>query len=129
MHSGSCLCKAVTFTIDSPLTQIDACHCIECRKHSGHFFVSADIPKSSVSINGESNIQWFQSSQKVKRGFCKQCGSTLFWEPIYQDWTAVAMGTIDNHTNASIDKHIYVGEKGDYYDICDGLPQKMKALE
>ncbi|MCO4781737.1 MAG: GFA family protein [Candidatus Cloacimonetes bacterium] len=129
MHNGSCLCKAVIFTIDSPLSQIDACHCIECRKHSGHYFVSADISKSSINIEGTSNIKWFQSSNKVKRGFCKHCGSSLFWEPIHHDWTAVAMGSIDSPNQASIDKHIYVSEKGDYYDLCDGLPQKQKALE
>ncbi|KIN75260.1 Glutathione-dependent formaldehyde-activating, GFA [Sulfitobacter noctilucae] len=32
-------------------------------------------------------------------------------------------GTIDGATGISTAKHIYVADKGDYYDIADNLPQ------
>jgi hypothetical protein len=35
----------------------------------------------------------------------------------------VAMGALDAPTGATIAKHIFTADKGDYYDICDGLPQ------
>ena len=34
------------------------------------------------------------------------------------------MGCIDDPTGLKLADHIYVGEKGDYYEIADGLPQR-----
>ncbi len=126
MINGSCMCGAVKFEISSALDAADACHCTQCRKQSGHFFASAEVSKSHVSIQGAEYITWFQSSEKVRRGFCKVCGSSLFWDPVHRDWTAVAMGVIDDPTNVRLAKHIFVANKGDYYDIEDGLPQNAQ---
>ena len=40
------------------------------------------------------------------------------------DWIAVAMGAFDAPTSTHLDRHIFVAEKGAYYEISDGLPQK-----
>jgi len=69
-------------------------------------------------------LAWFQSSAQVRRGFCSICGSTLFFDPIDQDWTSVAMGAFDEPTGATLSVHIFVADKGDYYEIADGLPQR-----
>jgi hypothetical protein len=123
MHAGSCLCGAVRFTVEGALPPPDACHCTQCRKHSGHYFVSTDVPRSTLTIEGADKVTWYRSSEKVQRGFCSICGSTLFWDPIGKEWTAVAMGAFDRPTGTKIKIHIFVAEKGDYYEIADGLPQ------
>ena len=123
MPSGSCLCGAVRFTVDGELPGPDACHCVQCRKHSGHYFASTDVPKSSLTVEGEDQLAWFQSSDRVRRGFCKVCGSSLFWDPVQSEKIAVAMGAVDDPTGTRLHMHIFVAEKGDYYDIADGLPQ------
>jgi hypothetical protein len=124
MHRGSCLCGAVTFEVSGELPAPDACHCRNCRKQSGHFFASTDVPKSSLRVEGEGRVGWYQSSEKVRRGFCATCGSTLFWDPIFRDWIGVAMGAFDTPTQTTLGVHIFVAGKGDYYEIADGLPQK-----
>lgn len=124
-HTGACLCGAVRFIVTAALPGPDACHCTACRKHSGHFFASTDVPKSSLTIEGEDRIGWYQSSEKVRRGFCRICGSSLFWDPVFRDWIAVAMGAFDQPTATRLAKHIFTAEKGDYYDIADGLPQSQ----
>ncbi|MCJ9671384.1 MULTISPECIES: GFA family protein [unclassified Neorhizobium] len=126
MHKGSCLCGAVSFEIEGELSAPDACHCSKCRKHSGHFFASTDVEKDRLTLKGAENITWFQSSEKVRRGFCTTCGSSLFWDPPHRDWIAVAMGAFDGPTGTGLNKHIFVAEKGDYYDIADGLPQNQQ---
>lgn len=82
-----------------------------------------DLPRSTIDITGEDYVTWYQSSEKVRRGFCRICGSTLFWDPMHHDWMAIAMGAFDGPTGTSLSSHIFVAEKGDYYDIADGLPQ------
>lgn len=123
MYRGSCLCGAVTFEVQGELPPPDACHCTKCRKHSGHFFVSTDVKRQAVSINGSDKVSWFRSSEKAQRGFCSQCGSNLFWDPTGKDWIGIAMGAFEKPTNTGIKIHIYVADKGDYYDIADGVAQ------
>lgn len=125
MHTGSCLCGAVRFEISTELKSADACHCTQCRKHSGHYFASTDVPGEALTIDGEDQITWYQSSEKVRRGFCSTCGSSLFWDPLHRDWIGIAMGAFDAPTQTKLGMHIYVAEKGDYYDIADGLPQNQ----
>jgi hypothetical protein len=69
-------------------------------------------------------VTWFQSSKPVRRGFCSKCGSVLFWDPIEHDVIAIAMGAFDAPTGTHLEKHIFVADKGDYYEIADGLPQE-----
>jgi hypothetical protein len=123
MHKGSCLCGAVRFEVAGELPAPDACHCSQCRKTSGHFWASTDVPRAAVTIHGENNVRWFQSSEKVRRGFCGTCGSALFWDPIHHGKIAIAMGAFDAPTGTMLGKHIFTADKGDYYEIADGLPQ------
>jgi len=120
------LCGAVLITVEGDLPQPNACHCVACRKQTGHFGASLDVPRSALKIEGEEAIRWYRSSEKVQRGFCGTCGSTLFWDPIHHDWTAIAMGFFDGSTQTSLSKHIFVSEKCDYYEIGDGLPQNAR---
>ncbi len=126
IHKGSCLCGAVSFEVAGEIPAPSACHCTNCRKHSGHFEASADIPRSAVTVHGSDKVTWYHSSEKVRRGFCSICGSSLFWDPIHKDWTAIAMGAFDKPTNTKLVRHIFVADKGDYYDIADGLPQNQQ---
>ncbi|MCF2514095.1 GFA family protein [Sphingomonas sp. G124] len=124
MHSGSCLCGAVTFQVRCELQPPDACHCRQCRKTSGHYWASTDVPREMLTIIGEDRVSWYRSSEKVRRGFCVNCGSSLFWDVEGRPRLAIAMGAFDQPTNTHLEKHIFVADKGDYYEIADGLPQE-----
>ena len=124
-HKGSCLCGAVTFTVSGDLPDPNACHCAACRKHSGHYGASVDVPRAALTVSGEDSLKWYASSHRVRRGFCGHCGSTLFWDPVLRDWTAIAMGAFDGPTGTRVSAHIFVSEKADYYDIADGIPQNQ----
>jgi hypothetical protein len=126
MHKGSCLCGAVSFVVEGELPPPDACHCTKCRKHSGHYYAGTDVKKDALTITGAENITWHQSSEKVRRGFCATCGSSLFFDPPHLDWIGVSMGAFDKPTNTKLAIHIFVADKGDYYDIADGLPQNQQ---
>ncbi len=126
MHEGSCLCGAVRFRVATALNPPDACHCTRCRKTSGHYFVSTDVPRDAVTIEGEEHVRWYSTSEKVRRGFCVTCGASLFWDPVRKDTLAIAMGAFDTPTQTQLAIHIFVADKGDYYEITDGLPQNQQ---
>lgn len=125
-HHGSCLCGAVRLTVRGALAPPDACHCTQCRKSSGHYFASTDVPRSALRVEGSEHVAWFRSSARVRRGFCRHCGATLFWDPLARDRIAVAMGAFDTPTGTQLARHIYVADRGDYYTIADGLPQNAQ---
>ena len=126
MIEGSCLCGAISLSVRGSLEQSpEACHCVQCRKHTSSFLMSVNVRKSALSVTGEANIGWYRSSEKVDRGFCRICGSTLFWKPDIEgyEWIGVAMGLFDRPLERKLSKHTFVSEKGAFYDILDGLPQ------
>lgn len=126
MHKGSCLCGAVTFEVEGKLSPPDGCHCVQCRKWTGHYLASTDVPRAMLKVHGGDHVTWFRSSEKVRRGFCSRCGASLFFDPLDRekhDWIGIAMGGFDTPTQTRLALHIFVAEKGDYYEIHDGLPQ------
>jgi len=79
-----------------------------------------------LKVHGGDHVTWFRSSEKVRRGFCSRCGASLFFDPLDRekhDWIGIAMGAFDTPTQTRLALHIFVAEKGDYYEIRDGLPQ------
>ena len=126
MLKGTCLCGAVALEVDGELEHApEACHCSQCRKQSGHFLAAVNVRRSALTVHGGDRVTWFRSSERVERGFCSVCGSSLFWRPNMEGYayTAVAMGVFDTPTDTAIAKHTFVGDKGDYYAISDGVPQ------
>ena len=119
-HSGSCNCGAITFTVDGPLRPVVACHCTQCRKASGHHFAATSAKRENVRISGD--VTWYASSETARRGFCPICGSNLFWDGPSENLSILA-GSLDGTTGLKLIGHIYCADKGDYYDITDGLPQ------
>ncbi len=120
MISGSCLCGAVRYTVTGPLRPVIACHCLQCRKTSGHHVAATSAPRAGVAIEGE--IRWYQSSAAARRGFCPTCGSNLFWDGPGANLSIMA-GTLDGPTGLRLEGHIFCATKGDYFDIADGLPR------
>lgn len=126
MLKGSCLCGGVRIEVEGGLElKPQACHCTQCRKQTGHYLAAVNVRRDALTVHGEDKVSWYRSSEKVRRGFCSVCGSVLFWNPEIEgyEYISVAMGLFDGPTGSRLSKHIFVGDKGDYYDLDDGLPQ------
>lgn len=128
--SGKCLCGAVSFEAVGDRDDATACHCSQCRRWSGHHWASVNVPADGLIITkGEDSLKWHRSSDYARRGFCRECGSALFWHADrlddYKARIAVSAGSLDAPTHVRLALHIFVADKGDYYEIADGLPQKQ----
>ena len=77
--SGQCLCKKVTIHATQFAPHVDACHCEMCRKWSGSALLAVDCG-SKVTFEGQQHISCFNSSEWAERGFCKHCGTHLFYK-------------------------------------------------
>lgn len=82
---------------------------------------------TELTVKGGDQLSWYAASHQAKRGFCSTCGSHMFWKRDGSDTTSIWAGSFEKPTGLAASKHIYVADKGDYYDICDGLPQFDQA--
>ncbi len=126
MTTGSCLCGSVAFTIDGELSPPSACHCGQCRKQSGNVWASTSTHQDNLSFTASDTLGWYRASEIARRGFCSKCGSFLFWQHNDEDTISISMGALDAPTGLSLARHIFVADKGDYYDITDDLPRRAQ---
>jgi len=47
----------------------------------------------------------------------------MFWDKAVRDTVSVLTGCLDDTDGLELKGHIFVADKGGYYDITDGLPQ------
>jgi len=121
--SGGCYCGKVRYRTTPVSNEVTECHCSQCRKQSGHRYAAVDARGGDVQIEGAENITWFRASNQAERGFCARCGSHLFWRSLSNDDMGILAASIDEPSGVHLARHIFVEDKGDYYEITDGLPQ------
>jgi len=122
IHTGSCLCGAVRFRTRGKLRDVIACHCSQCRKQTGLYYAATNVPISDIELEGEENITWFRASDFARRGFCRTCGSALFWQADKEDYLSVLAGSFDQPTGLRVGKHIFCADKADFYGLPDDAP-------
>ena len=100
------------------------CHCTQCRLTSGHFAAFTATRPQDLILTGSVGLRWYRSSSTARRGFCGDCGSSLFWEPASGERISIAAGTLDLPTGLETVAHVFVEDSGDYYTISDDLTRR-----
>lgn len=125
--TGRCLCGQVQYEIRGKLRGIVNCHCSKCRKFHGNYGAYTSIKFENLNITQQSTLKWYRSvtdeTPNVHRGFCVNCGSSLFWHAKDQPTIAVAAGSLDAPTHLKTIGHIWISQIADYYEITDDLPR------
>ena len=121
---GGCLCGAVRYTTHGELRRrISACHCHMCRRHHAGIGYYTSVAKDEIEIDGGTALRWFESSPGVGRGFCQNCGSSLFFREDKTRVVDIAPGSFEQMPDLKVAHHIFVASQGDYYRIDDDLPK------
>ena len=121
--AGGCLCGAVRYRLQPPLRSVVACHCGQCRRTSGNYVSATAVPREKFALSNDDGLKWYRSSEQAQRGFCAECGSSLFWSADGRDTITIMSGTIDGQTGLTTVAHICVADKGDYYELNPSEPQ------
>lgn len=125
--TGRCLCGAVSYEVRGLLRDVVLCHCSECRRWSGTgagaFAAAHD---TDLVISGDA-LRWIDSpdsKRNARRGFCVDCGTSLFWKSPELERTGIAAGTLDEPTGVRVAAHIYTHQTVDWDALPDdGLPR------
>ena len=123
--TGGCLCDAVKYEVHGRLLEVVNCHCSKCRRTHGHHSAYASTKREDFKLIEQAGLKWYRSTQDetpgVKRGFCVECGSSLFWDAKGDKHIYISAGTLDQPTGIKTIGHIWMGQAGDYYELHDDL--------
>lgn len=131
--TGGCLCGAVKYEVRGPLRDVVVCHCSKCRRFHGDRASYSRVMRDDLVLIEDRGLKWYRSvtdeTPDVHRGFCSECGSSLFWDARQSDGISIAAGTLDQPTGLKTIAHIWMEQGGDYYQLSDGLPQYQQRKE
>ncbi|TCS43749.1 GFA family protein [Reinekea marinisedimentorum] len=126
-HFGKCLCGAVRYQISGPITDVIYCHCSQCKKQSGSAFMAfGSVKHTALQISGADSLQSYCASENAERKFCRNCGSTLFWQHCGnygKTYSCFALGTLDTEFKPQDWQHYYTDDKASWFEIQDGHRQ------
>ena len=118
VKKGACLCGAVQVSAKTVSNKAGACHCDMCRKWTGGPLMAVDCG-NNVSFESEENIGIYASSDWAERGFCKRCGSHLFYKFKETGQYMMAVGLFDDREGFTFDHQVFIDEKPGYYSFAN----------
>ena len=124
--TGSCLCGAVRINANNPSNKVSACHCGMCRKWGGGPFMEIDCG-TDVLFEGEDDIAVFNSSDWAERGFCKKCGSHLFYRLKESKQHMVPVGLFDDQEHLVFERQVLIDRKPSFYSFSNKTNDMTEA--
>jgi hypothetical protein len=115
----------VRFEVRGPLRDVLLCHCTECRKWAGHAWAATAAPFDELDFTDDRGLRWIDSpdsAHDARRGFCAECGSSLFWQVPGSRTVSIAAGCLDAPTGIRTVRQIWTESAGDYYDLDERIP-------
>lgn len=127
MVSGQCLCGAVHFEVRAPLKWCAHCHCTQCQRAHGAAFVTwMGAVADSVTINNDTALTWYASSAEALRGFCRDCGSSLFFKS--SRWPGelhIVRANLNEDIELQPQCHVFYDTHVNWITLADDLPRKV----
>ena len=123
---GACLCGAVAFRIQLPVTACVHCHCTMCQRNYGAGHVTwIALPTEHFEIyRGADEMVRFSSSDHGSRSFCRSCGSALLCEiderPNEID---IPLANLAPGSGIEPQAHIFYDDRASWTKVSDGLPR------
>ncbi len=126
--TGGCLCGAIRYEADQPPYNAGYCHCRMCQRSLGNLFAAAVFFKNADFRFVTKEPAWYASSDLVKRGFCRDCGSPIAFQRNDLDSLVIWIGTLDEPAAFEPRAHFFTESKIPWVDIHANLPDETAGL-
>jgi hypothetical protein len=127
VRAGGCQCGAVRYALYAEPERGNICHCRMCQKAFGNFFAAlTGVKKADFAwTRGEPGV--FRSSEAVERGFCRDCGTPLFFRYVEVDRIAVSIGSLDDPRGVFPEKQYGIESRLPAFATLADLPGETTA--
>ena len=112
---GSCLCGKVRFSAIIESKDVGACHCAMCRRWCAGPFLYVECG-DSLQFQASACLGIYRSSPWAERGFCNQCGSTLYYKMLKTASYSVSAEAFDK-SDYYFSTQIFIDRKPSYYSF------------
>jgi len=125
--SGRCLCGAVGFEVKLPSKWVAHCHCTMCQRAHGAAFVTwvgSEATQAEIR-DPHQLLEWHASSPEAQRGFCRRCGSSLFFRS--SKWPGelhIARANFTDPLDKEPQGHVFYDSHVSWFAVNDSLPKK-----
>lgn len=128
---GKCLCGACAFTASLPsgadgAVDINVCHCGMCRRWGAGPYFAVHLAEPARFDDG-APVGVYRGSDWAERGFCKQCGTGLFWRLQDGSNMALPVGLFDDQSQFRLRSEIYIDHKPAFYALEGDRPRLTEA--
>lgn len=120
-HEGGCHCGSVRYTVTGKLRDVILCHCYDCMKVIGTSIAATAAPVEDVEITGDT-LKWYESSDVGHRGFCTECGASLFYKAVKAGRLSITAGTLDDASGLKCTGQIYADSHPGFMPIPEDVP-------
>lgn len=110
VQKGSCLCGAVKLTANLATKEMGACHCSICRKWGGGPLLSVES-HDGIAWEGGESVAVYDSSEWAQRGFCKHCGTHLFYRLREGGFHAIPAGLFEQMAQFALTTQVFIDQK------------------
>lgn len=123
---GSCLCGAVSVKVKNLSKRVGACHCGMCRKWGGGPLLAVDCG-NDVSFEGKEHISVYDSSDWGERGFCKICGTHIFYRLKENQQYTISTGLFEDQEFFVLDNQVFIDRKPSFYNFANETTNMTEA--
>lgn len=127
MQQGKCLCGSVKIDIPVKTKSVGACYCATCRKINGGGPMLGVHGDSELRASGDAQIGRYKSSDWAERGFCKNCGTTLFYHLVVGSMDYIYSAGLFDQQEFEITEEIFTDAKPDYMGFLSEKSVKKTA--
>jgi hypothetical protein len=120
--TGACLCGAVRFEVSGPLRDVVVCHCSLCRRSGTSAAAYTSAPRGAVHLLADEGLATYVDVNGRERGFCRACGSSLFWAEPGAGSISISAGALDGETGLRVERHIHGASAADWERLPADLP-------
>jgi hypothetical protein len=125
--AGQCLCGSLAFTVNGPLRDVIDCHCHRCRRWTGHHMAATQTAHENIRFADDAALRWFAPEPTVEYGFCRQCGSSMFWRVVGAATWSICAGAFNPPTGLRTSSAWWLSEASDYFDPSAGVVERHQT--
>ncbi len=90
----------------------------------GHVSAMTAAEAAHLRFSSDAGLRWVDSPRSAahaRRGFCRECGASLFWDAPDRETISIAAGALDEPTGLRTTSQIYTQDAGDYHELDPAL--------
>lgn len=126
-RTGQCMCGAVAYRAETE-DRVSVCYCKMCQRWASGVYMGVPVSNYAVT-RGEDRLEVVKSSDWAERGFCRTCGSNLFYRVPQHGMHSVAFGSLDDTSGLRPRIQFYVDKRPEGFALAADDTREMTEAE